>query len=106
MTDNQLQLIDRLQAEVMQDLRKWQLSYHERGDKSAVERIERHLQTLSTVCNALLLSVSQEGLKRAKIHRMQCRFDEYQDAAEKQIKELEEVIKTESYFMTRTKNNR
>lgn len=106
MTENQLQLIDRLQAEVMCDLRKWQMSYLERKDTTAVERIERHLQTLSAVCNVLLLSVSEEGLKQAKIHRMQCRFDQYQDAAESKIKELEEVIRTESYFMTRSKHNR
>ena len=104
--DGRIVLVDTIQSELMSDLCQWQLNYLDRGDIKAVERIERHLQTLSSACNVILLASELSALEAVKTAKWERRYFEYKDAAEKHIEELNEIIKTEEYFLTKPKFNR
>jgi len=104
--DTRIVLVERLQSEIMTDLCEWQLNYLDRGDIKAVERIESHLQTLSSACSVILLAAELSALESVKTAKWEKRYFEYKEAAEKHIAELNEIIKTEEYFLTKPKFNK
>jgi len=104
--DTRIVLVERLQSEIMTDLCEWQLNYLDREDIKAVERIESHLQTLSSACSVILLAAELSALESVKTAKWEKRYFEYKEAAEKHIAELNEIIKTEEYFLTKPKFNK
>jgi len=102
---NKLELVATLHVKVIAPLSQWQLSYAAKGDNNGVERIEEMLSILNEIGMTLSADISRHGVEQMQVRAWQERYLNDMQDAEAKIRELQGVISSEEYFITRTKND-
>ena len=96
-------MLSNLHTEVVHKLTEWQVGYLERGDADSAAKIEDMQRILSGVSTALMVFTTEIGTAHAEATKWRSRYEERTEALEKEIDRLNEIIRTEEYFLTKRK---
>jgi hypothetical protein len=94
-----MQMISEVHTDVVHPLTLWQAAYLAKGDESGVQKIEKMLALLNKLTMAMQADVIDYGKEDMIAKQWQQKYMGDMNKAAERIKELEDIIKHEKYFI-------
>lgn len=96
-----MQMISEVHTDVVHPLTLWQAAYLAKGDESGGQKIEKMLSLLNKLTMAMQADVIDYGKEDMIAKQWQQKYMDDMNKAAERIKELEEIIKQEKFFIAK-----
>ena len=96
-----MQMISEVHTDVVHPLTLWQAAYLAKGDESGVQKIEKMLSVLNNMTMAMQADVIDYGKEDMIAKQWQQKYMDDMNKASERIKELEDIIKQEKFFIAK-----
>lgn len=96
-----MQMISEVHTDVVHPLTLWQAAYLAKGDESGGQKIEKMLSLLNKLTMAMQADVIDYGKEDMIAKQWQQKYMDDMNKASERIKELEDIIKQEKFFIAK-----
>ena len=94
-------MISEVHTDVVHPLTLWQAAYLAKGDESGGQKIEKMLSLLNKLTMAMHADVIDYGKEDMIAKQWQQKYMDDMNKAAERIKELEDIIKQEKFFIAK-----